>query len=413
MLLSLNASRWTGIGLGGRLQGVGLVCLTGLSFVPRLSHKAEYLFFGLLTLAAAVACVQRRWTWGRTPVDAPILLFSLWVLLTVPFAVDVGYSFSEWRKLVAHVLLFFWANAVLASPARSVWIRGVLWTVVAGTVLLAVYSLSTFVWQGGSWRDRVVRAAAPMSDYNWLSTYMVLSLPVVAAGWVIFRRTHHRALVGLSLTAGALAQLFSYTRAGWLGSFLQMCIGAWMVGRRAMSLSIMAAGIAAIVGLLIVAPMGYQSDTARSLTAESRTTVWHLSLQSIIEHPVVGVGYGNDTFIRVHAGREEARLTPHVHNTYLMIAMGSGIPALLLFGWVAAEGGRALYRAFRRAADEGERILLLAIFLAGFGFLVRNFFDYMLAGSLGALFWILMAVGFSASGAILDDVSTIAQEPSS
>jgi putative inorganic carbon (hco3(-)) transporter len=36
-----------------------------------------------------------------------------------------------------------------------------------------------------------------------------------------------------------------------------------------------------------------------------------------------------------------------------------------------------------------------AIALAVIGFMVRNSFDYMFAGSLASLFWILVAVGLS------------------
>lgn len=43
-------------------------------------------------------------------------------------------------------------------------------------------------------------------------------------------------------------------------------------------------------------------------------------------------------------------------------------------------------------------VFRMAIALAVIGFVVRNLFDYMFAGSLATLFWILVATGLSLKG---------------
>ncbi|MEO8339910.1 MAG: hypothetical protein ABI604_09355 [Nitrospirota bacterium] len=56
----------------------------------------------------------------------------------------------------------------------------------------------------------------------------------------------------------------------------------------------------------------------------------------IFQHPLVGVGYGNDTFVKVHtaeieAGKANARgekVLLGLHNTFAMVLMGSGVPAV-------------------------------------------------------------------------------------
>lgn len=104
-----------------KLQQVGLILLTLLSFHPGLFHIQENLFFTLLAVALGASWVEGRPVWIRTPIDLPLLLFVSWVLLTVPFATDPAYSFSEWRKLSAQVLVFYWAVLVLQrEPALTV-----------------------------------------------------------------------------------------------------------------------------------------------------------------------------------------------------------------------------------------------------------------------------------------------------
>src|SRR3989442_4463854 len=176
----LFATFWT-------VQGWGLILLTFMSFFPRLFHIEEYLFFTLLATAIAAAWANGRTIWVRTPIDLPLLLFVGWVLLTIPFAIDPSYSFAEWRKLVAQVLVFYWTLLVLREQPKDEIARGILIAVVVGTAVLAAYSLTDFVESGGTWRDRFVRAQAPASDYQWLSTYMVIAIPMLIASSIVFR----------------------------------------------------------------------------------------------------------------------------------------------------------------------------------------------------------------------------------
>src|SRR5688572_23833952 len=95
-----------------QVQVYGLCGITFLSFFPSLFHYQEYAFFILLTLGLAFAWMEKINPYVRTHLDLPLFGFVGWVLLTVPFAVDPAYSFSEWRKLVAHIFVFYWAMFV-------------------------------------------------------------------------------------------------------------------------------------------------------------------------------------------------------------------------------------------------------------------------------------------------------------
>jgi putative inorganic carbon (hco3(-)) transporter len=377
------------------LKCYGLLLIIFVSFFPRLSHFEEYLFFTLFVIAVGAAWREGRTMWFRTPVDLPLLLFVGWVLLTVPFAIDSGYSFAEWRKFIAHVLLFYWSTAVLEVYGGQRWFRGVMWAIVSGSIILSGYALVDFLLQGGTWRDRIIRASAPSSDYNWLSTYMVLVIPLITIGLVLVRRSLVRGVFALGALMGLMAQVFSYSRAGWLSSFLQVCVGTLVMGRRIGSLLVLAGGVLVLGAFLAFSRLGYQSDTVAPLTIDARVEVWKLAVQTVVEHPVVGVGYGNGTFMSLYSGNAETKRASGSHNTYLMIAMGSGLPALVLFAWIFVRAGRVLYRSVLVAQDWVTKLALLAFSLSSLGFLVRNMFDVMFIGSLGCLFWIIMACGLS------------------
>jgi heptosyltransferase-3/putative inorganic carbon (HCO3(-)) transporter len=398
-----------------QLQTYGLAVITFMSFFPVLFHFQEYAFFGLLALGVSLSWIDRRNPFVRTPIDVPLLAFIGWVLCTIPFAIDPAYSFSEWRKFVAHVLIFYWGMFVLRQYDEDHKVtRQVVWAVILGSLALSGYALEDFISRGGTWRDRLVRAGAPNSDYNWLTTYLVLVLPVLIA-WVFIRQSVRMRTLGLvSVLAVVFAQIAAYTRAGWVAHIVQAISWGMVTGRKRLILGFFAGAIAMGAVLLTVSKTGYQQETMDPWTLQARVKTWKLGLNDLVQHPLVGVGYGNYTFYKMHTVEIEAekhktaeeKVLPGLHSTLAIILVGSGVPALFFFAWTIVRIIRELAGGIRALTlrEASMRLLPPAIALSVIGFMVRNAFDYMFAGTLASLFWILVAVGlFVKTGA--QDVS--------
>jgi O-antigen ligase len=379
------------------IQGFGLLLLTFLSFFPRLFHLTEYLFLVLSLLALGTAWRDGTPVWVRTQLDLPLALFAGWVLLTIPFSLDPSYSFGEWRKLVTQLLVFYWVLLVLRHDGDGAVPRLVLAAVAVGATLLFVFAFADFLERGGSWKDRYVRAGAPSSDYNWLSTYMVMALPVLASAALAFRSRWQRIVYAGAAILALFSQMMSYTRAGWLGMAAQGLALGPFTGRRRLALGVLAGClmIVMVVGLLAVSQTGFQRDTLDPWTLNARLAVWKLVLGEVKEHPVLGVGYGNDMFMKRFAALPETTKANGYHSAFLMVAMGSGIPALLLLIWVLASAVRSLVSGARHVLDREKVAVMVGIAIMVVGFAVRNLFDYMFAGSLAYLFWILVATGLA------------------
>ena len=384
-----------------KLQAYGLMAITFTSFFPKLIHYQEYVFFVLLAVALSLAWVEKINPWIRTPVDLPLLGFVAWVLCTIPFATDVAYSFSEWRKLAAQVLVFYWAVFVLQHHRQGDLSRQIVWAVVVGSLTLSGFSLVDFVLRGGTWKDRVVRAEAPYSDFQWLTTYLVLVIPILI-GWVVIHRTVWvRALGILSLVMTGVTQVVAYTRAGWVAHFVQAIGFGLMAGRRRFVIWIIAGVIAIGGGLLLASQLGYQRSTTDPWTLSARVKAWELGLHQVAQSPLVGVGYGNNTFLKIYKAEIEAdkdkdekdRLLPALHNTFAMVLMGSGVPAIILYFWIFVSIVATLARQWWLFRIGETQWLLMAVAIVTVGFATRNLFDYMFAGSLAHLFWILVAAG--------------------
>lgn len=386
-----------------RIQGTGLALMTFMSFFPKLSHVGEYLFFALLLSVFGVAWLEGKLICVRTPLDLPLALFLGWVLLTIPFAMDAAYSFSEWRKLAAKILVFYWAMFVLRmQPDKKTATRGVLVAAILGTTIMCSYALIDFVQRGGSWKDRYVegvgafvRAEAPSSDNQWLSTYMVMMIPILISAAVISRIKWQRVMCASVAGLALLTQGISYTRAGWLGMVAQGLALGPFTGRRRLTLCVLAGCSMILVGLLAASQAGYQRDTLDPWTLFARLAVWKLMLREIMQHPLVGIGYGGDTFMMRFADYPETMKAAGSHSLFLMVALGSGIPALIFLVWVLIGAVWALISLGRKVSDMGTYALLIGAAIMIVGFAVRNLFDYMFAGSIAYLFWLLVATALA------------------
>jgi heptosyltransferase-3/putative inorganic carbon (HCO3(-)) transporter len=280
--------------------------------------------------------------------------------------------------------------------------RQIVWAVVLGSLVLSGYALVDFILRGGTWKDRVVRAEAPYSDFQWLTTYLVLVIPIII-GWIVIHRRAFwvRAFGVLTLVMAGFAQVAAYTRAGWIAHFAQAIGFGFMAGRRQLVIGVLFGTIAMGGGLLVVSEIGYQRSTTDPWTLSARVKTWALGLQQVIQHPFVGVGYGNNTFLKVYKAEIEAdqdkrledRLLPALHNTFAMVLMGSGVPAIILFSWIFVRIVSTLMEQWRRSKAAEMQWLFVAVGVVTVGFAVRNLFDYMFAGSLAYLFWILVAAG--------------------
>jgi len=376
-----------------KIQGYGLVLITFLSFFPRWFHLEEYLFFVLLLIALAAAWLESKAIWTRTPIDMPLLLLVAWVLLTVPFATDPAYSFAEWRKLAAQVLVFYWALLVLRTGNNGTTTQAISAAVVLGTAVMGVYTLFDFVERGGTWKDRFVRAGAPSSDYNWLSTYMVMAVPILVAAGIAFRAQWQRLACVCTVGLALVAQAISYTRAGWLGLIAQGLAFGLLTGRRKLALWVLGGCLVIGVGLVAVSKVGYHRDTVDPWTLNARLSFWQQGFHQIMQHPIVGLGYGNNTFMPVVTGLPTGDSPMGLHSTFLMVGVGSGVPALIFLIWVLIQTVWSLVKVAQKVLDRGTYALLIGTAIMVIGFATRNVFDYMFAGSLAYLFWILAATG--------------------
>lgn len=89
---------------------------------------------------------------------------------------------------------------------------------------------------------------------------------------------------------------------------------------------------------------------------------WLPAARLVAERPLLGAGYGPDTFAKVVP--RQGRLLTHEHNAFLAVAVQSGLPAAIAFGAALLALVALLARRLLGAADRGFDAALAAALLA-------------------------------------------------
>jgi O-antigen ligase len=399
-----------------------------------------------LTLAVAVyllRIVRRRTRFEHLAVDAPILAFSIWTLLSASFSSDPVASHDEAKKLVLFALFYLAVDTLRAEDARERVVDAAL----LGGVVLTAGSLLQYYFLGFDTIDRRPRS---FLGHYMTASGLVMGVSVLAAARLAFRRaplvppsradlvrlaglaaalglltllgamdvfaveaerlvvaalvgaaafvalsrgpwpaaSTRTSLAALVIPLSAWALLLSRTRNAWLGTVAGLAVVALLRAPRALLL--VPAGIAAIL-ILRPAPV-VDRLTLTDASSRDRYYMWQAGIDMILDKPVFGQGPGM-ILVRYPGYRwQEAPnpQTPHLHDNALQIAAERGLPCLVMWLWLVAAAMADAYREARRGLfgagwmAGGALAVLAAVMTAGL-------FEYNFGDSEVLMFTLLVA----------------------
>ncbi len=377
----------------------------GLLFVER------HAFILLLILLVCWSVVHRRLFFTATPIDTPLLAFLGWVALSLPFASFPAYSFKEFGKLLQCILLFYGVLYFLGKEKS----RKALAALFVGiTGLMAAYGLMQY----DPHNQQAMTSFLPSEV--WLTTYLVLFVPLCfGVAYAQQQRLMRCLAAGIGVTA-AVCLVLTRSRAGSVALIGELVLLAYLFRR---SKGIVIATLMTLVVAVALWSISFATVLKPGIGSElvpmnksigsvvHRFDIWKFSLSEIMTHPIVGIGYGNNTFLMLY-GQESETLEPGhaavrqsgTHNLLLYYALHIGLPGMALFLWLMFRAFKHLSNGLRDKGD-GIRYGIAAAVLAGMaGGLIRFQFDMMFVGTLAVMFWVLLAMG-------LASVSESAQRP--
>ncbi|HID64022.1 MAG TPA: O-antigen ligase domain-containing protein, partial [Anaerolineae bacterium] len=302
-----------------------------------------------LTLAALalvpVGWVARKVAFGYltfpTPLDLPIALLFLAVLLSLYASVDLGTSVIGLHKVIAEVALFYGIVNGLRTP-RSIRLFTVLFLLVglaaAGASLLVMCRPSGKLPLLSSLYSSLPTVVPRSVNANYIAGTVVLFLPLSLSLFVFGPRTVSRLLSGpiLLVVGGTLA--LTQSRSALSGAVIALLLLAiWRSRWFLLGIPVLAG-----VGWILVQRVGIEElmgpltfmDTAVN-SLQGRWELWQRAIYIMQDFPYTGISIGSfdsvvDVMYPLFLIGPDA-VVFHAHNLYLQTGVEFGIPGLVAY----------------------------------------------------------------------------------
>ncbi len=394
----------------------------------------DLVFIGMLGLLILRGLIRKTLSVPWLPVSTPLLVFLGLAVFSTLYAltyqhVELNWAFNELRALAYYCVFFVTGWAVTTRRQLTTVLIGmfIIADLIAGVIILQQFlgvnhpllaAMSASNWQlyaveqtGGAGSFGMVRIMPPGVVLVYFVMLLAFCLMVLAP-----HGRHMRAILGLQLVYLNVGLLLTYTRALWLAAAIAvgLVLIAIFLSYKARLIRYFAIGIPLLLllfgllfgllgaelrrsignsalatsfiqrGLSILAP----KEALASNSLEWRAFETSLGLQSVSEHPLMGVGLGN-SYRAITTLQGEAigwmtkgslvagvisRFTRFLHNSYLFIAVKMGLPGLACFIWFCVALVINSGRLYRTLSEGQLRAIALALLAGSVGLMQWSFF---------------------------------------
>jgi putative inorganic carbon (HCO3(-)) transporter len=369
---------------------------------PRKTAVELICFYGATTLALVLAATGRvRWSF-RTPLAIPFLLFLAWSVLGLATALNPANSIHDvYAHLIQYLVLFYLLLHFFRTPRRF---TVLCWIVAASGFLLAVGVMNYFYWFAGNPIHERLGIMLPFMEFipGYLSYTSLLAVFVTIHLVGTVRHRLLRVLLALCLAGTALATALTQSRATFLAVLASLFVFSLRSRRNWLIWGIMALVIAVMI------PSMKERMSGSELLRDGRIQIAMITFEVIKDHPVLGIGYGMLTYgdpASLDLAKYNVRLPEKYqqhhpggvfwgspHNTYLDIAVRTGLPGLALWILILAVAGRMAWQVMKRDPGSGIAGAGTCLLAALVGIAVQDLFMDGMLGPQIVLHYILFAL---------------------
>ena len=225
--------------------------------------------------------------------------------------------------------------------------------------------------------DITLRVWSTLENPNVLSEYLLLVIPLAAAGIYTARSRLGKLASGLGAAVMLLCLVLTWSRGGWLGLAIGAALFLVLMDRRFIPL-----GLVATVGLLAILPdsimarlmsVGNMADSSTSY----RVYIWMACLNMLKDYWLSGFGTGVPAFQAIYPHYSfNAVFAPHSHNLFLQTFCENGILGIFALLGSFCSAALCLGRTMTAAGDKRTKVQAAALMAAGAGFAAQSMTDH-------------------------------------
>ncbi|MEW6516881.1 MAG: O-antigen ligase family protein [candidate division FCPU426 bacterium] len=251
----------------------------------------------------------------------------------------------------------------------------------------------------------VMRAHSTFGHANQFAGFLILLIPLALE--LFFEQQQPRGLVlmGVVVLILGLTLATTYSRGGWLSTFLAVGILLLYYIPKNILRSLLL--FLVFIALLLVLPfyvsklnsrLGSLTNVKEDTAVTGRVFYQKLGWRLIAQKPVFGHGGGNyliaiQSSLKAYPG-ETPYLDKHIHNLYTQIGVETGLLGLAAFSFFIIMTFVRLLRNLKTIPTFADRAMLVALAASCLAFLFHNMFDVLVIYARGIHLALVIGIGF-------------------
>jgi O-antigen ligase len=245
------------------------------------------------------------------------------------------------------------------------------------------------------------RITSFLFHFNSLAGYLNLALPFSLGCMVLAKERGMRYLATVCHGLTGAALYFTGSRGGLIAYGGMLVVSLWFLKpRRVAILRVLLAAalsVAVVLSLQRESAGGARLQEVDEFTSASRLALWGAAGAMFIQHPVLGVGYGNYRSLYGDYIPGAAPDQLDAHNLYLQFLSETGVIGFAIFLVVIILFARMAIK-LARSPDPFDCLVGIGMGGALTATLIHGMVDYLfnVSPQFGALFWLVLALGFVA-----------------
>jgi len=324
----------------------------------------------------------------KTLVNKPLLFFSLAVIASIVFSLNLYHSQSIFFERYIWYILFFLVGGSLAKERRNVFI--LVSAAVLGGIVIGLIGARSYL------PISLDRFYFPFDKSIKLTSYLVLYFPLSCIVLFFARNKILRLGSLISSLLLALCLMKDASSGLWLAVSISILSISFLKSKR-LFISLV---VFFVIGTLLLSPQLRQRAQMVFEPSKwgNRLELWKTSLEIFEDFPVFGAGLGMyEKLLYTYApssGYSEGGIHLHAHNTFFEVTSETGVVGGIAFLWICLA---FLRRVFSPANFSQDRdILAIQLGLTGAIFASLIFALACTVITLGVqdalLFWFLLGI---------------------
>jgi O-antigen ligase len=335
-----------------------------------------------------------------TPVTIPFMLFFLWASLSLIWALNFENTLNDIRAhLLNHLILFFIIVNFFNSKKR---LQFLIWTVLLSALVFSVIGMVYYyIIMGSSIMD--IRFGGLLADrrHVWVELPVnavgVLSIPAMLFCYYFYEK-ESSSLLKVFLTLSAIVIFSATVLTQSRGTLVAVCVSG-LILLFFKNKKLVPVFLIIIIIVMAFSPFKNRLDTHNF---SARIKINYASIQVVKDYPLLGIGYGINTFaenldLQDYVGRVPEHLRPAVilgpHSWLLDLMVRLGLIGLVIFLSILIAFARMSWSIIKHARDKMSRDLAIYLTIAFVSYFVIGLAEPLFIFSAPSIiFYVLVAM---------------------